>query len=176
MSVNASTTVSIVPASTAPRSPSSESIPGRAAVLPDSGTVTWSLLSGGASWLAGQFLLDGGQLLGRALHLRALEPVVRRDQPVDPREAEHDAHRHDRVVEVRPGDRAVDGQDEQDADDRHPGHRDPADHVAPPAQVPGPPLEALAPAQPQEGGHHVGDVEPITAIDVTAAYAALFHR
>src|SRR5215472_10664180 len=126
MSVNASTTVSIVPASTAPRSPSSESIPGRAAVLPDSGTVTWSLSFRRRVWrLAGQFTLDGGKLLRRALDLRPLEPVLCGDQPPDPGEAEHDAHRHDRVVEVRPGNRAVDGQDEQDADDRHPGHRDP---------------------------------------------------
>jgi hypothetical protein len=40
MSVNASTTVSIVPALTAPLSPSRESIPGRAALLPDSATVS----------------------------------------------------------------------------------------------------------------------------------------
>src|SRR5215470_4295521 len=107
MSVNASTTVSIVPAPTAPRSPSSESIPGRAAVLPDSGTVTWSLLQATSKRLAGQFPLDRGEFLGRTLHLRALEPVLRGDQPVDPREAEHHGHRHDRVVEVGPGNRAV---------------------------------------------------------------------
>src|SRR5215469_9565534 len=99
MSVNASTTVSIVPAPTSPRSWSSVSIPGRPVVLPDSGTVSGSLSS------AGQFVLDRGKLLRRPLDLRPLEPVAGRDQPVDPGEAAHDGHRHDRVVEVRPGDR-----------------------------------------------------------------------
>src|SRR5215472_2330611 len=100
MSVNASTTVSIVPAPTAPLNSSRESIPGRAALLPDSGTVTYSLLQAAGWRLAGQFPLDRGQFLGRALHLGPGEPVLRGDQPVDPGEAEHDGHRHDRVVEV----------------------------------------------------------------------------
>src|SRR5690242_4639001 len=122
MSVNASTTVSIVPASTAPLSPSRASIPGRAAVLPVSGTVTWSLLSGGSfrlrvGGLAGQFVLDRGQFLGRALHPRALEPVLRGDQPVDPGEADDHAHRDYGVVERRPSDRADLRQHEQDRDD-----------------------------------------------------------
>src|SRR6516164_6498015 len=109
MSVNASTTVSIVPAPTAPLSPSRESIPGRVAVVPVSGTVTWSL-----RWLAGQFPLDGGQFLRGALDPRPLEPLARRDQPVDAGEADHGHHRHDRVVEVAPGDRADRGQHEQE--------------------------------------------------------------
>src|SRR5438445_10909594 len=131
MSVNASTTVSIVPAPTAPLSPSRESIPGRAAVLPESGTVTWSLRQALRARLAGQFLLDRGQLLGRALHLRPLEPVLRGDQPVDPGETNDHEHRDHRVVEGRPGDRADLRQHEQDRDDPNPDDGDPANDVAP---------------------------------------------
>src|SRR5690242_17710463 len=106
MSVNASTTVSIVPAPTAPLSPSRASIPGRAAFAPVSGTVTRSLPQRTRSRLAGQFVLDRGQFLGRALHPRALEPVLRGDQPVDPGEADDHEYRDHGVVERRPGDRA----------------------------------------------------------------------
>src|SRR5690349_5645202 len=98
MSVNASTTVSIVPALTAPRSWSSVSMPGRPAALPDSDTskdpFAWQFLAR----LACKFLLDGGKLLRRALDPRPLEPLPGRSQVPAARPEQHDRRRHGGVV------------------------------------------------------------------------------
>src|ERR1700753_2345822 len=95
MSVNASTTVSTVPAAACPRSSSRSSSPGRAVA----GLVSWLTLD----FL--QFLLDGGQFFRAALYPRSGEPLAGRYQPVDRGEAEDDRHRDAGVVEVREGDR-----------------------------------------------------------------------
>src|SRR5437868_6686550 len=46
-----------------------------------------------------EIALDRREFLRRSLHLRALEPLPRRDEPVDAGESDDDEHRHRREVE-----------------------------------------------------------------------------
>src|SRR5262249_61624589 len=60
-----------------------------------------------------ELVLDGGQLLRRALDLGPLEPMPGRDQPVDPSEAVDHRDRDHRVVEGYPSDGAELAEHEQ---------------------------------------------------------------
>src|SRR2546428_3619647 len=101
------------------------------------------------------------KLFRGSLNLRALEPVLGREEPIASRIEQNHGHSHDRVVEGGQGSagRSL-RQDEENRYEPDPDHGDPADQVAPSSQMPGPALELLAGKQPEKNGDSIGDVEP----------------
>ena len=104
-------------------------------------------------------LLRSRPLLGSSLDPWTLEPVLRRGEPPDGRGAEHNRERHDRVVEVGAGNRERRWEDEEDADDHDPRHRDDADRTAPFSEAPRARLELRSSPQAQEDRDAIRDIE-----------------
>src|SRR5450432_1385219 len=162
MSGNAMMTVSIVPASTSTRSRSTDSRPWACDIA--IGCASPLRHHQGPTGLpeGREFRLDSGQLLRRALHLRTLEPLTGRYQPIDAGKA-YDRHHGDRreVPAVDPG-RVELRQHQREADDDNPHHSNPPDDRAPLTELPRTRGE-VRPAHPTE--QHRNDVGDVKADD-----------
>src|SRR5438046_7017239 len=102
---------------------------------------------------------DLGKLFRRPLNLGPLEPVFRREEPVASRVEQNYADRDWGVVERGRGvARRHLRKHEEDGDEGDPDHGDPADHIAPPPEVPRAALKLLAREQAQEDRKAIRDV------------------
>src|SRR5579883_1853293 len=103
--------------------------------------------------------LDGRQFGFGALNDRPLEPEAGAEQPPDGDNQGCSQHHYRGVVEVQSSNRSGGGQHEEDGDEDHPDHGDPANGRAPGSQPPGAGGEFFREAA-QQDRQDIGDIQP----------------